>query len=429
MIPLQDREAEIAVLNAMIYEQECIDGLGLKAGDFTHSRNQALFTAIIKIHEAGRTLDQAAVFDQLRTDKVTIDSGMLEQISPVTAANVAYYAKKVRELSQKRQIVEMLHGVKDDLDGKSAEEIVDRIEQRLTELYVGDEGDVRKVGDFLEPALNTIEQRYSGHGSLPGLSTGFTELDHVLTGFHPGNLIVIGARPSQGKTALALTMALYQALEGIPVGFFSCEMTGEQLVMRALAGIGRINSQSVSTGILKHTDFAKLTEAGCRLRDAPLIVDETPYISLTQLRSRARKMRRMGVRCIYVDYLTLIRHGDSRTPRYERVGEISKSLKFLSRELQIPFVALSQVGREAEDRMPTMADLRQSGEIEEDADVIIFLHRDRKKSGDADRGDRLTLVDVAKNRHGATETVQLIFIPEYVRFESKAHESNRQGAA
>lgn len=429
MIPLQDREAEIAVLNAMIYDQECIDGLGLKAGDFTHSRNQALFTAIIKIHETGRTVDQAAVLDQLRTDRVTIDSGMMEQIFPVTAANVAYYAKKVRGLSQKRQIVEMLHGVKDDLDGKSAEEIVDRIEQRLTELYVGEEGDVRKVGDFLEPALATIEKRYTGHGELPGLSTGFTELDHVLTGFHPGNLIVIGARPSQGKTALALTMALNQALQGIPVGFFSCEMTGEQLVMRALSGIGRINSQSVSTGILKQSDFSKLIDAGSKLHDAPLIVDETPYISLTQLRSRARKMRRMGVRCLYVDYLTLIRHGDSRTPRYERVGEISKSLKFLSRELQIPVVALSQVGREAENRLPTMADLRQSGEIEEDADVIIFLHRDREKDGQSSRNDRLTLVDVAKNRHGATETVQLIFIPEYVRFESKAHESHTQGAA
>lgn len=427
MIPLQDRDAEAAVLNAMIADQECIDGIGLKAGDFTHSRNSALFTAIMKIHEAGRIVDQLAVFDQLKADGVTVDSVMIEQVAPVTAANVVYYANKVRGLSQKRQIIEMLRGVKDEIDGKSAEEIIDGIEQRLTELTVGEEGSIRKVGDFLAPALDTIEKRFAGHGELPGLSTGFTELDHILTGFHPGNLIVIGARPSQGKTALALTMALHQALRGIPVGFFSCEMTGEQLVMRALAGIGRINSQSVSTGILKESDFAKLTEAGCKLRDAPLIVDETSYISLGQLRSRARKMRRMGIRCLYVDYLTLIRHGDSRTPRYERVGEISKSLKFLSRELQIPVVALSQVGREAEDRLPTMADLRQSGEIEEDADVIIFLHRDRDRDQGSSHRDRLTIVDVAKNRHGATDTVQLIFIPEYVRFESKAHET--KGAA
>lgn len=425
MLTLQDKESELAVLNGVLADQEAMDELGLRPADFTDGRHALAFQAMTTIHEAGRTLDLLSLADQLRVDGANIESAFLAHLSPSTAANVVYYAGKVRELSTKRQLVGILRGVKDALEAKTSEQIVDLLEGHLTDLVVGTGAAIKKLGDLLTPTIATLERRYLHKGEIPGLSTGFTELDRVLTGLHPGNLIVIGARPSQGKTALALTMALTQSMAGKTVGFFSAEMTGEQLVMRALAGIGRINSQSVATGLLREADFAKLIEAGQQLHEAPLLVDDTAYISLVQLRSRARKMRRMGIQCLYVDYLTLIRHGDAKTPRYERVGEVTKALKVLSRELSIPVVALSQVGREAENRLPTMADLRQSGEIEEDADVIIFLHRDKNQEDAGGGRDRLTVVDVAKNRHGATETVQLVFIPEFVRFESKAHERSR----
>jgi len=424
MLTLQDKESELAVLNGVLAGQESLDELGLRAGDFTDHKYAAVFQAMLAVHEAGRTLDLLSLADQLRAQGANVEGSVFAQLSPTQGANLTYYAGKVRELSTKRQLIAILRAVKEGLDRTTSEEIIDLLEQRLTDLVVGETGAVKKLADLLGPAIATLEKRYLNKGEIPGLPTGFPELDRVLTGLHAGNLIVIGARPSQGKTALALTMALSQTTADKPVGFFSAEMTGEQLVMRALAGIGRINSQSVATGLLRPPDFARLMEASQRLYHLPLFVDDTAYISLAQLRSRARKMRRMGIQCLYVDYLTLIRYGDPKTPRWERVGEISKSLKLLSRELAIPVVALSQVGREAENRRPTMADLRQSGEIEEDADVIMFIHRDKDQPDDSGRA-RLTLLDVAKNRHGATETLQLIFIPEYVRFESKAHERSK----
>lgn len=415
---LQDRESEIAVLNGCLADQEALDTVGLRPMDFTDSRHAAIYQAMLTIHEAGRTVDLVALNDQL---KGKVEPSALARLDPVTASNVSYYAGKVLELSRRRQLLSILRAVKEDLlQARTFEQLVDGLEHRLTDLVVGNEGAIRKLGELLAPAIATLEKRYQLKGQTPGLSTGFRELDRVLTGFHPGNLIVIGARPSQGKTALALTMALDQALAGKPVGFFSAEMTGEQLVTRALAGIGRINSQSIATGLLREADFARLIDAGQKLFDVPLYIDDTAYIPLEQLRSRARKMRRMGIECLYVDYLTLIRYDLPKVPRFERVGEVTKTLKTLSKELAIPIVALSQVGRDAEDRMPTMADLRQSGEIEEDADVIIFLHRDRNQEEGRASRDRLTIVDIAKNRQGATETVELIFVPEYVRFESKA---------
>jgi replicative DNA helicase len=417
---LQDPDSETAVLNGVLADQEALDEIGLVPEDFTDVTRSAIFRAMVTVHEAGRTVDIISVSDQLRVDKSPVQPSTVAHLSSVTAANIAYYAGKVRELSTKRRILAILRGVKDQLEGNSAQDVIDSLDQKLTDLVVGHVTGITKIGSLLHSTLQTVENLYQHKGQIPGLSTGFPELDQVLAGLQAQDLIVIGARPSQGKTSLAFTMALNQACAGKPVGFFSAEMPAKRLVMRALSGLGRVNSQSVATGLLREADFARLMEAGGKLYNAPLYLDDTPNISLAQLRSRARKMRRLGVVCIYIDYLTLIRHGDNRTPRYERVGEITKSLKNLARELDIPIVALSQVGREAEGRLPTMADLRQSGEIEEDADVIIFIHRDRN-SEDSGR-DRLTIVDVAKDRNAATETIQLIFIPEYVRFESKAHE-------
>jgi replicative DNA helicase len=422
---LQDPDAELAVLNGVLADQEALDELDLRPEDFTDVKRIAMFRAMVTVHEAGRTLDIISLSDQLRVDKAPVTASEASHLSPVTAANIAYYASKVRELSTKRQILAIARSAKDGLESNTSEQVMDMIEQRLTDLAVGRTSTLKKPQELLGPAIHTLEQRYQLHGQIPGLSTGFSELDHVLTGLLPGSFYIIGARTSQGKTALALTMALNQAMSGKPVGFFSAEMTDQQLIIRALAGVGRVNTQSIATGLLRESDFSRLVDAGQKLYDVPLYIDDTPSISLTHLRSRARKMRRMGAQCIYVDYLTLIRHGDSKMPKHERVGEVSENLKELSRELNIPVVALSQVRRDAEGRMPNCSDLKESGDIEDDADVIIFLFRGQSDDNPSGGLDRLTLVNIAKNRHGATETIQLIFIPEYVRFESKAGERSK----
>jgi replicative DNA helicase len=425
---LEDLDAEWSVINGIVADNASVDSLSLVVTDFAGSRNAMIFGAIRKIIDAGRKADTQAIAEQLRKDgkdDVAVDVFKLE---PMTAANVGYYAKKVLDLSRKRRLVEVLRTVREGIEKRDCEDLIGEIEKGLTDMSVATGHEIRTIGEILKPTVRIIEQRVSLNGGLPGISTGFPTLDRVTGGLQGGHYIVIGARPSTGKTALALTMALNMTVRGkVMTGFISSEMTGEQLTMRALAGIGKVNSMGIATGRLGHDGMSRILDACTTLMEAPLLIDDTPSIQLGTLLSRARKMKRMGIRVLYVDYLTLIRHGDARTPKHERVGEVSKSLKTLARELDIPVVALSQVGREAEDRMPTLADLRQSGEIEEDADIIILLHRDKREQQQGDGQDLTVDVDIAKNRTGPTDSFKLIFQPRYVRFETRLEDRQHAG--
>jgi len=263
----------------------------------------------------------------------------------------------------------------------------------------------------LPEAVEQIEKAYRTSGELQKVTSGYTQIEKLTNGFQPGDLIILGARPSIGKTSLALNMATRISVKySVPVGFFSCEMSRQQLVNRIIAAEGKINLAGIRSGVIRESDFSRITGVCAKLYLSQLIIDDTPDISLAQLKSKSRQMKRMGCQIIFVDYLTLIRYGKAQVPRHERVGEISKSLKSLARELEIPIMALSQVGRSAEGRMPTLSDLRQSGEIEEDADLIMLLHRERDQQE--------TRICVAKNRNGATDTVSLAFLPQFVCFET-----------
>jgi len=408
---LCDPQSERAILGAVLDDPSCFESIELADEDFQDADCRLAWTKVRAIIDSGKRPDLPLLGAEMPER-----AKFLGELNPITAANASYYAERIRECSTRRGIIAIMRKAKELIDGP-VDATLEAIETGLVELQGQDRRDMRTLRDLLDPAMELIEERYKLQGRPPGIETGFHRLDAPLGGLRNGNLIVIGARPSIGKTALALSMTLNMAAKGVRVGCFSLEMAAEQLVIRALASTGRINSQSLASGRMTPADFAKILDAGSILQRATVLIDDTPNIQLSMLKNRARRMKRYGVDVVVVDYLTLIRHGDARTPRWERVGEVSKNLKQLARELNIPVVALSQVGRDAEERMPTLADLRQSGEVEEDSDVVLLLHRDRKAAEGSQ--DYTTQVDIAKNRHGATQTIELVFLPTYVSFEEK----------
>ena len=247
----------------------------------------------------------------------------------------------------------------------------------------------------------------------------------MTSGFQKSEFIIIGARPSIGKTALALSMAANIAIkQGISAGFFSLEMSDMALMQRLVASEARINSSHLRSGMFKMSDFSKLTEAASRIYEAPLYIDDTPNMKLLQIRSTARRLKAQeDVQILFIDYIGLIEpENKGRTPRHEQVGEISRSLKALARELEVPIICLSQVGRQSEGEPPKLSDLRESGSIEQDADVVMFLHRDRMGSEDEPGSDRKTELIVAKQRNGPVGKVELVFVPQYTKFESHSRE-------
>ena len=310
-----------------------------------------------------------------------------------------------------------------------ARQTIDEAERWIYELsddrYAGSYVAVREI---IPETIATIEKLYHNKDSYTGIPTGFADLDNLTSGFQSSEFIVIGARPSVGKTALALTMAANMSIRfGRAVGFFTLEMSRSALVQRLVSAEARLDSQRLRSGMLKPSDFHNLTEAAGRIYDAPLYIEDTPSLSILDLRALARRMRSQSkVEIMFVDYLTLITSESRDLPRHEQIAEISRSLKALARELDVPIVALSQVRRETEGKQPNLADIRESGSIEQDADVVIFLHRERNldRDVDADSGDIETDLIIAKQRNGPVGTVKIAFIPKYTRFESLSRESH-----
>ncbi|MBA7540273.1 Replicative DNA helicase [subsurface metagenome] len=275
--------------------------------------------------------------------------------------------------------------------------------------------------------IEVIEKLFHNSGDYIGVPSGFSSLDSYTAGFQNAEFIVIGARPSVGKTALALTMAGNMSIKNhIPVGFFTLEMSSMALMQRLLSSEARLKSHALRSGILKPSDFHKLTEAAGKIYEAPLYIEDSPNLKLLDLRAQARRMRSQHkVSIIFIDYLTLIGSEHQDMPRHEQIAEISRSLKALARELNIPVVALSQVSRESEGKRPSLANIRESGSIEQDADVVIFLHRERQPDTDGSDIPRniRTEVIIAKQRNGPVGTIELAFIPEYTKFEDMSKDT------
>ncbi|MFW6231610.1 MAG: replicative DNA helicase [Spirochaetota bacterium] len=431
-VPPHNAEAEVATLGAILLDPEAIGRVlsYLRADDFYRSANGRIFSAIIALWEQSEPIDLITLTDGLKNagdlDVVGGPAYVSSLTSSVpTSANVEYYARIVRETSVRRKLLRAANEMIADAtrEGIESREIVEEAERRIFEISEGQEtGGYKQAREIVKQTVEAIEKLYRTREDYTGIPSGFPAVDKMLSGFQNSEFIIIGARPSVGKTALALTMAANISIrKGIKTGFFSLEMSDMAIMQRLIASEARIGSQKIRTGMLRPADFKNLTDAAGSIYDAPLWISDTPGMRLLDLRAQARRMKsQLGVQIIFVDYISLINNEHADLPRHEQIAEISRSLKGLARELDIPVVALSQVTRDVEGKRPTLASIRESGSIEQDADVVIFLHRNRGEgSEDPEHANNVeTELIVAKQRNGPVGTVRIAFVPKYTRFES-----------
>jgi replicative DNA helicase len=438
-VPPHNPEAEQATLGALLLDAEAVSVVirYLRSDNFYSLQNQKIFSAIITLFNKGQRADIITVIEELR------NSGELDAVggpgyvasltdTVPTSANVEYYAKVVLDQSIRRDLIKISGQVVANAFDESIESrmVLEEAQKLIFELTDSNQFAVYKTPKEIIPkTIEVIENLYHTKDAFTGIASGISDLDVMTSGFQRSELIIIGARPSVGKTALALTMAANISIKNhIPAAFFSLEMSDMQLMQRLISSEARIPSEKIRSGLLKLSDLQGLQDAAGTIYEAPLYIVDTPNMKLLDLRAMARRLRTLhGIEILFVDYLTLISSENPLVPRHEQIAEISRSLKSLARELNIPIVALSQVRRDAEGKKPGLADLRESGSIEQDADVVMFLHRERLT--ESREGERPTVVDteliVAKQRNGPIGTVDILFHPAYTSFETKAYNSSR----
>ncbi len=341
-----------------------------------------------------------------------------------TAANVEFYAKIVLDQSIRRELIKISQDLKLNAfdETKESRSIIEEAEKLIFTL--SDKNQTTKVygmQEIINRTIKTIDEHYKNKSSFTGIPTGFGQLDTMTSGFQNSELIILGARPSIGKTAMALSMMEHIAIDQkIPCGFFSLEMSYEMIGQRLLSQTARIPGHKIKSGMLRQDDFVKLQNAAGRCFQAPLYIVDVPNMPLLDLKAMARRLVvNQGVKIIFIDYIGLISTDNPNAQVWEQVSEISKSLKALARELGIPIVALCQVARDAEGSEPTLAQLRGSGSIEQDADVVMFLHRDRNKTADQTDPVQDAKLIVAKQRNGPTGDIEILFLSGYTKFENK----------
>jgi replicative DNA helicase len=448
-LPPHSPECEMGVLGCVLLSPndcmgECIEKLKVGAEAFYDLRHQTIYAALIEMYDAQEAIDVITLQQKLK------DKQLLEQVGGIgylaslpdavpSAANLSYYLEFVQEKYLLRKMIQTCTDVVGkvyDYEGE-VDSLMDEVERdilRISESRVQDQSNTMK--DLVKKAISTIEDFHQRQGMLTGVGTGFTDLDKMTSGMHPGEMIVIAARPSMGKTSLAMNIAEHVVLEQkLPVGVFSLEMTSESLVLRMLCSRSRVNLRSIRDGFLAERDFPKLTGAAGKLANAPLFIDDSSGLSILQLRAKARRMaQQYGIKLFVIDYLQLL-HSTSRRAenRQQEIADISNGIKALAKELNVPIIVLSQLNRELEkekNRKPRMSDLRESGSIEQDADVVGLLYK--PSSGDDEDGaaepqdhDAVPVnLLIAKQRNGPTGDVNLTFLKSYTRFENAAKVSD-----
>ncbi|UCF96228.1 MAG: replicative DNA helicase [Spirochaetaceae bacterium] len=433
-IPPNNQDAEIATLGALLLDSDALGTVVhyLRPEDFYKTGHQRIYQGILNLFEKNEAIDLITLTEELKNENLLEACGGAAYVSRLTSAvptsaNVRYYAQIVQDCSIRRNLARIASSIVSDSydDTQEVRLIIEEAERQIFEITDKQHtGTFQPAKEIVSRTIEAIEKLYHTKDAYIGIPSGFSDLDTLTSGFQNSEFIVIGARPSVGKTALALTMAANMAIHNkFPVGFFTLEMSSMALMQRMLASEARIRSNSLRSGFLKPSDFHKLTEAASKIYEAPLYIEDTPSLRLLDLRALARRMRhQFNVAIIFVDYLTLITSENRDLPRHEQIAEISRSLKALARELDIPVVALSQVRRESEGKQPSLADLRESGSIEQDADVVIFLHRERLAGDGQEELPRNIETDliVAKQRNGPVGSMKIAFIPEYTKFENMA---------
>ena len=433
-IPPQNIEAEQAVLGAMLIKKEAISAAAelLTGDDFYRYAHRLVFEAIMTLNQANEAVDMITVTDRLKRDGELEKAGGIAFITALanavpTAANVTFHARIVRQKSQLRQLINAATEIAGTAyeDADAVDEIMDDAEKRILGVTArSNHADFVPMKDILITTFEQIEKHAANKGTLTGLPSGFVDLDRLTSGFQPSDLILVAARPSMGKTAFTLNIATHAAIRSQKtVAFFSLEMSKEQLALRMFSAEGQVDSQRLRVGDLKDEEWQKLISAADRLTKAPLWIDDTPGITVMELRSKARRLKaEHGLDLIVIDYLQLMqgRGRGSGDNRQQEISEISRSLKALARELKVPVIALSQLSRSVESRQikrPMLSDLRESGSLEQDADIVMFLYREDYYEKETDR-QNITEVIVAKHRNGPVDTVSLFFQKEFTKFVS-----------
>jgi replicative DNA helicase len=434
-VPPHDDEAERAALGAMLMDADAIATSieYLRPGDFYSNANNLVYAAILGLFNKGVAADILTVTGELRQNgKLELAGGAAYVASLTTvvpsSANIAYYAQTVQAYSLRRALLRVSAEVNAKVFDETLESriILEETQQRIFELS-DNRNTVRyqSAKEVVHETIGIIENLARSNQEYTGIPTGFDELDKLTSGFHPSEFIIIGARPSIGKTALALTMAAHISIHNkVPAAFFTLEMPAIALMQRLLSIEARINVSSLRSGFLSSRDFRNILDAAENIYEAPLYIVDMPNMKLMDLRAQARRIRlQEKMQIMFIDYLGLISSEQYNVPRFEQISDISRSLKSLARELEIPIVALCQLNREAEKERPNLSSIRDSGSIEQDADVVMFIHReresDKKKEAPVQEGEgNKTSLILSKQRNGPVGTVNLTFMSQYAKFES-----------
>jgi replicative DNA helicase len=446
-LPPHSPEAEQGVLGCVLLSPnecmgECIEKFKSGTEVFYDLRHQTIFSTLVEMFDSREAIDVITLQQRLKNKQLLEEVGGIAYLAALpdtvpSAANLSYYLDIVQEKFLLRRMIQTCTEVVGrvyDYEGE-VDALMDEVERdilRISESRV--QSQTTTIKELVKKAINTIEDFHQRQGVLTGVGTGFTDLDKMTSGLHGGEMVVIAARPSMGKTSLAMNIAEYVSIEQrLPVGVFSLEMTSESLVLRMLCSRSRVNLRNVREGFLAERDFPKLTGAAGKLANAPLFIDDSSALSILQLRAKARRMsQQYGIKLFVVDYLQLL-HSTARRAenRQQEIADISSGIKSLAKELNVPVIVLSQLNRELErekNRKPRLSDLRESGAIEQDADVVGLLYTpssdDEDSAGSAEQDAVPVNLLIAKQRNGPTGDVNLTFLKSYTRFESASKVSD-----
>ena len=440
MIQEASRSAERMLPNDMLAEQSALGGMllsqeacaevfeSVKGADFYAPKHEIIFEAVAILFGKGEPIDVITVTDELMKQGNLVKAGGADYLHTLTsivptAANAAFYAKIVQEKATLRRLVEVgtkiaqlgyaNEGDVEDLVNEAQERVYQVGGASVTEDYVG-------LSTSIEAAINEIESAQKRGGDMVGVPTGFIELDELTHGFHPGQLIIVAARPAVGKSTIALDFARHAAVKADkPTIFFSLEMGRAEIAMRLLSAESNIYLQNMRKGTIGDNEWARLAQVRGQINDAPLYIDDSPNLTLVEIRAKCRRLaQRVGLKMVVIDYIQLMTSGKKVESRQQEVSEFSRALKLLAKELQVPVIALSQLNRQAEqtkDKKPEISHLRESGSLEQDADVVILLHREGIGERDHPRAGEADII-LAKQRSGPTGTVTVAFQGQYSRF-------------
>ncbi len=440
-IPPHSIEAEQSVLGGLFLDKDALLKVveRVRADDFYRQDHRIIFNAVIALDDNGKPFDLVTVAEWLESHQQLDDAGGLSYLAELaentpSASNVGVYADIVRKRSVLRQLISATVNINETVfnpKGLSSEQVLDFAEQAVFEIAEQENRGRRayqNIKDLLVGALDRVDELYRKKTPITGIATGFDDFDERTAGLQKSDLIIVAGRPSMGKTAFAINIAEHAAIkEELSVAVFSMEMPGEQLAMRMMSSLGRVDQHKVRTGKLQDEDWPRLTSAVTLLKDKTLFVDDTPALTPAELRARCRRIaREYKLDLIIIDYLQLMQIPNTSENRATEISEISRSLKAMAKELNVPVVALSQLNRSLEQRpnkRPVMSDLRESGAIEQDADVIVFIYRDEVYNEDTmDKG--VAEIIIGKQRNGPIGTVKLAFLGQYTRFEDYIEETS-----